>query len=98
MITILQSLLFTEQCPESWYEFSSNCYKLLDELLTWQDAEDKCVEYGGNLASIHSSEENDFIVELSKKNTVWIGGSDIRPEAVWTWNDQSLKLERWRTE
>uniref|UniRef100_A0A673CLH3 C-type lectin domain-containing protein n=1 Tax=Sphaeramia orbicularis TaxID=375764 RepID=A0A673CLH3_9TELE len=50
---------------------------------------------GGNLASIHSQEENDFLVVLIKgqtcgnMNRTWIGGDDAVQEEFWQWTDGS---------
>ena len=33
----------------------------VEELKIWQDASSHCTKKGGNLASIHDQEENDFI-------------------------------------
>ena len=53
----------------------------------WEDAEQKCVEYGGHLTSIQSSEENKFVYDLSEKAVTWIGGNDLAAEGSWTWSD-----------
>ena len=45
------------------------------------------MEYGGNLTSVQSSQENDFIFGLTKKLKTWIGGNDIANEGRWVWND-----------
>ena len=60
-------------CPTGWIPFSSNCYKLFTEHLMWKNAEEKCNEAGGKLASVHSPEENMFI--LSMKTRAWLGGT-----------------------
>ena len=33
----------------------------VEELKIWQDASSHCTKKGGNLASIHDKEENDFV-------------------------------------
>ena len=63
----------------------------------WKDAEQKCVEYGGHLTSIQSSEENKFIYDLSVKTETWIGGNDLATEGSWTWADgTSWSFTNWR--
>ncbi|XP_071393075.1 galactose-specific lectin nattectin-like [Centroberyx affinis] len=53
-----------------------------------------CINYGANLASIHSLEEHNFLrgviirVTGSNKRT-WIGGFDGMKEGVWQWTDGS---------
>ena len=45
---------------------------------------------GGNLTSIHSGEENDFVKSLAYySDNTWIGGSDARHEGNWEWTDGS---------
>ena len=74
-------------CPDDWISWNNFCYKRIEQLLTWNDAKQKCLEYGGNLASVVSAQENDFIFGLSKKKLTWIGGNDITNEGTWVWND-----------
>ena len=72
-------------CPTGWIPFNSNCYKLFTEHLMWKNAMKKCNEAGGKLASVHSSEENMFI--LSMKTQAWIGGTFNAYKHEWTWSD-----------
>ena len=76
------------ECPVSWHSFDDKCYKLLDEPLTWFDANKTCNEDGGNLASIQTDEENNFIFELAGENPVSLGGNDLDTEGTWTWSDE----------
>ncbi|KAL0970599.1 hypothetical protein UPYG_G00244230, partial [Umbra pygmaea] len=48
--------------------------------------------HGGNLASVHSPDQQVFIQNLIKRHTdepVWIGGYDAAQEGVWLWSDGS---------
>ncbi|KAJ8008552.1 hypothetical protein DPEC_G00106080 [Dallia pectoralis] len=52
-----------------------------------------CSQSGGNLASIHSPDQQVFIQDLVKRHTnqpVWIGGYDITQKGVWLWSDGSV--------
>uniref|UniRef100_A0A4W6EUB7 C-type lectin domain-containing protein n=1 Tax=Lates calcarifer TaxID=8187 RepID=A0A4W6EUB7_LATCA len=58
----------------------------------WVDAEHACIKVGGNLASIHSPEENVFLAQLIERVTghrlhTWIGGHDAVREGTWLWSD-----------
>ncbi|KAK7881296.1 hypothetical protein WMY93_029705 [Mugilogobius chulae] len=69
--------------------------KYIQETKTWIDAEKSCQTLGANLASIHSAEENDFILDMIQKATgartrTWIGGSDAAKEGIWLWTDGSV--------
>ena len=50
-------------CPEGWIRRGEFCYLTTEEEKTWQDASSDCKIKGGNLASIHNKEENDFIFQ-----------------------------------
>ena len=52
------------------------------------------------MASIHSQEENEFVLKLSKEHDyndndndnddwTWLGGSDSKTEGLYLWTDQS---------
>jgi len=79
-------------------------YVLVDSAYQWQNAEDKCVELGGHLASITSQAENDKVAAVcatatcpecqgSPPHECWIGGakdeSDLSSGA-WEWTDGTL--------
>ena len=49
-------------CPGGWSHFNGYCYKLNQDTKSWGDAEAACQSEGGHLASIHSEDENDFLV------------------------------------
>ena len=76
---------FLGKCPKGWKSFTSNCYKLLDGNFNWNEAVDKCEEYGSSLASVHSSQENDFIHKMTQDVVhAWIGGENYK---TWMWRD-----------
>ena len=85
-------------CPDGWSKFDLSCYTLVYKKLTWSSAEGYCNELGGHLASVHSSEENDFIFGLVDKQKVWIGANDLNTEGVWVWSDGSaFDYRKWRS-
>ncbi|XDV11358.1 hypothetical protein PO909_000321 [Leuciscus waleckii] len=64
-----------------WSAFGSRCFKFFYNLQTWIDAEKFCLQFDGNLASVHSHEEYAFIQNLIRSETqattrAWIGGND----------------------
>ena len=68
---IFLSLFITD----NWACFKQSCYKLLENNYTdIEDCRKECMVKGGDLASIHDKEENNFIRTLQKDNLVWIGG------------------------
>uniref|UniRef100_A0A914DI12 C-type lectin domain-containing protein n=1 Tax=Acrobeloides nanus TaxID=290746 RepID=A0A914DI12_9BILA len=51
-------------CDSGWTYFSvtNACYKVHVENLSWTDAQQVCVNEVSNLTSIHSEDENQFII------------------------------------
>ncbi|KAL7876140.1 hypothetical protein AOLI_G00111030 [Acnodon oligacanthus] len=82
------------ECQNGWYQFGSRCFRIYTAAVTWSYAEQNCVDMGGHLASVHSSEEYIFIQELVQNATnsnsqTWLGGTDAAQEGVWAWTDGS---------
>ncbi|KAM4562980.1 galactose-specific lectin nattectin-like [Odontesthes bonariensis] len=90
-------------CPPGWTQFGSRCFIFIGTGKTWIDAMHFCISIGGNLASVHSADENIFLSELVKKVTgahhhVWVGGFDIVADKKWLWTDGSdFNYRRWHT-
>ena len=87
-----------------WKRRFSCIYQVFKERKTWHQAEKSCASFGGHLTSIHSREEEQFIVDHVVKQTssyLWIGGSDEAVEGAWKWTDGSpvdfLQLGHQRT-
>ncbi|XP_032374052.1 ladderlectin-like [Etheostoma spectabile] len=54
-----------------------------------------CLSEEGNLASVHSNEENNFLQRLTKEDTyrfplTWIGGTDCIQSGFWRWSDGTM--------
>ncbi|XP_026547932.1 C-type lectin mannose-binding isoform-like [Notechis scutatus] len=72
-------------CPNDWLSMNGFCYKVNDDLKTWNDAEMFCrkLKPGCHLASIHSVAESADLAEyvsdyLKGSGNVWIGLNDPR--------------------
>ena len=65
--------------------------------MNWEAARSRCVSLGGNLASIGSSEENDYIASLARGLVVWLGGHDKERENLWSWTDGTpwVSFQNW---
>ena len=50
------------------------CYLHSDSKLGWDDARRYCVDRGGDLASVHSADENNFVLNI-ENNTEIVGCS-----------------------
>ncbi|CAI5454016.1 unnamed protein product [Caenorhabditis angaria] len=88
-------------CPSgyTWFEYTDFCYKNYVQTTTFDVARNTCIADGGELASIHSQAENDFLVDFTKSgiaNTtsngwneqVWIGY--IYKNQTWQWTDGTI--------
>uniref|UniRef100_A0A8C4NYT3 C-type lectin domain-containing protein n=1 Tax=Dicentrarchus labrax TaxID=13489 RepID=A0A8C4NYT3_DICLA len=88
-------------CPPGWTQFGSRCFIFFHSPKTWIDAEHTCISAGGNLASIHSADENVFlrnlIVQVTSQHLhTWIGAHDGVQEGKWMWSDGSkFDYQRW---
>ena len=68
----------------------------MNERLTWEKARASCWRLGGDLASVGSEEENNFIHGLSKTINIWLGGSDSALEGSYVWSDGTAwTYENW---
>merc|ERR1719228_991885 len=61
-------------CPKSkdkwsWVPFDGNCYKLIGDEFQWDEAWRYCREEG-DLVSIHSEEENNFLGKLIEEQGI----------------------------
>ncbi|XP_048015912.1 galactose-specific lectin nattectin-like [Megalobrama amblycephala] len=79
-------------CTEGWTAYGCRCFKFFSNLQTWTRAEKACLDYDGNLASVHNHLEYMFLQNLIRHATqgapkTWIGGSDAAEEGVWFWSD-----------
>ncbi|XP_026188593.1 galactose-specific lectin nattectin-like isoform X2 [Mastacembelus armatus] len=80
------------KCPPGWTQFGDNCYIFYFNAKDWADAEVSCISVGGNLASIHTQDQYNFVTEMISRSTgsaarTWIGGHDAVKEGVWLWSN-----------
>jgi hypothetical protein len=80
--------------PNNWHT-----YQGIDSNMTWEDGETYCKSKGGHLATITSSEENEFVFQNIAKNMStggsWIGGWDLGGDN-WTWiTGEKLLYTNW---
>jgi hypothetical protein len=73
---------------------SGRCYGVSGVALTWIEARDACRAWGGALASITSTAEDDLLADVLS-TTVWIGASDLASEDTFTWDSgEPFEFER----
>ncbi|XP_056615291.1 galactose-specific lectin nattectin-like [Triplophysa dalaica] len=79
-----------EDCSFGWTPFGVQCFKFFPQAVDWVTAEKNCQSLDGNLASVRSKAQNDFLLSLVPVNTrVWIGGHDGEIEQQCLWTDGS---------
>ena len=86
---LLISAITAVKCPDGWATYpEGTCYKEFTESSSWNVAEQKCQEFGGDLVSIQSRNEQDFILSVIKRNHYdyyWIGLNDLTQAGKYEW-------------
>uniref|UniRef100_A0A8B9M082 MRC1 protein n=1 Tax=Accipiter nisus TaxID=211598 RepID=A0A8B9M082_9AVES len=87
-------------CPEGWQSIpqSSSCFKVgREKMQTWFGARDFCRAIGGDLACIHSEEEQNLIAGLDYLHlSYWMGLSALDSDSGFIWSDGSpVNFEKW---
>ena len=72
-----------------YFHYTKKHYRLIaTSKRNWDDARNDCRSQGGDLASVTSKHENNFLKSLAIPNTrAWIGGDSSDSGATWTWSD-----------
>ncbi|XP_041454654.1 polycystic kidney disease protein 1-like 2 [Lytechinus variegatus] len=70
-------------CETDWVYNDRNCYLFKESWKSWESAREYCSGFGADLASIHSEEENSFILGSIESHS-WIGITDVESEGVYT--------------
>ncbi|XP_066268161.1 C-type lectin-like [Branchiostoma lanceolatum] len=69
--------------------FDGMCYIASDTRATFAEAEMKCAEDGGTLATVKGQQVQDFLIQLLSVSSkdVWIGLTDQDVEGQFVWTD-----------
>ncbi|XP_074479552.1 ladderlectin-like isoform X1 [Sebastes fasciatus] len=92
---------WSSPCFSDWTDSSGRCFLYVPTPMTWANAERQCQDYGGNLASVHSVDEQQFIqgliLSITEKNALtWLGAFDAQQEGLWLWSDGTpFKFDYW---
>ncbi|XP_065145801.1 ladderlectin-like isoform X2 [Paramisgurnus dabryanus] len=98
LVFSVQNAAAKKKCPRGWKPFGVQCYKFYSHAVNWVTAEKNCQSVGANLASVHNTAENNFLLSMlvSVGTRVWIGGHDGEIEGQWLWSDGSqFDLTNW---
>ena len=85
-------------CPTGWTAFKTGyCYLVSSSIKTWYQAQAYCQARKGALVKINSGEENEFVLELVRKNApsvkqVWIGLKWESSVNKFLWYDKSFPV------
>jgi hypothetical protein len=84
--------------PGTFYSRNGHSYEVIDQTMIWANARSDCERRGGYLATITSSEEQSFIMELlsrtGNKSLYWLGG--YREGSNWKWvTNESSNYRNW---
>ncbi|VDI25290.1 Hypothetical predicted protein [Mytilus galloprovincialis] len=84
-IFVLGNSITTGHCL--WVKFKNKQYMLVDEPMTWMDAQSLCNSIDGFLATVSNEEEMRFIKSMTgvSTNIVWLGATDMFTEGRWVW-------------
>ena len=80
-------------CENGWESFKMGCYKIPADFNNSTSAENDCVQKGGHLASIHSKEENEFLLRLigpadsPNHAPIMIVGGKVNNDQTFFWTD-----------
>ena len=93
-------------CPAGWVRRGRSCYYIDDTpTAKWSDARQRCQNMGADLVIIRSAKENDFILDLVKKQDriTWYGawlGLQRKADSKFYWVDGTPlegKYSAWNT-
>ncbi|XP_012584906.1 PREDICTED: low affinity immunoglobulin epsilon Fc receptor [Condylura cristata] len=83
-------------CPEQWVNFRRKCYYFGQGSKKWVQARNACRGLQGQLVSIHSQQEQDFLTRHVSRTGSWIGLRDLDIEGEFVWMDGNpLDYSNW---
>ena len=79
------------------YNSTTDHYYKVVEGMSWQDAENAAVSYGGHLVTINDAAEEQWICANLGLSNYGIGFNDIASEGTWVWaSGESVGYTNWR--
>uniref|UniRef100_A0A4W4G2G5 C-type lectin domain-containing protein n=1 Tax=Electrophorus electricus TaxID=8005 RepID=A0A4W4G2G5_ELEEL len=73
-----------------WYYFNLSIYYISTGRKNWSESRQDCRERGADLVIINSSEEQDFVVMLTRNIKAWTGLTDPSKTKTWKWEITDL--------
>ena len=97
LLYFIQSIKYIVRCENGWTMFKNGCYKFFPEEKAWNEAKSTCEHDNGQLTSIHSKDEMDFLrcqQDPASVHTTWVGGQ--RQYNGFQWVDgTSFDFDNW---
>ena len=63
------------------------CYEYFSQSSNWTDANNSCVDWGGELVSLYTQTQYQFVSNLTSNNSVWTSANNLQTDnytLVWT--------------
>jgi hypothetical protein len=103
VLLVSAAMILNAEKPVSLKEnFKGHGYEVIPTPVTWHTAKKHAGQNNGYLVVITTPEENDFIIQLTKKATnsegaeVWIGLNDEKLEGDWRWvSGEKITFQNW---
>ncbi|KAL4007721.1 hypothetical protein ACER0C_001573 [Sarotherodon galilaeus] len=84
-------------CHPRWFLFGQRCLSFYPVWSSWRDAIFLCSQSGGDLVSIHTPEDLQFVAQVANTSTpVWLGGYEEQQNGSWFWTDDTpFRISSW---
>ncbi|XP_074642151.1 FRAS1-related extracellular matrix protein 1-like [Tubulanus polymorphus] len=85
-------------CGEGWREFSGICYKVIELMSSWDEAENYCLEtYNAHLPSIWLAENLEWLHDLAGREAFWLGLNQKSGYRRWEYcNGDPVTYTNWK--
>ncbi|XP_026540257.1 killer cell lectin-like receptor subfamily G member 1 isoform X2 [Notechis scutatus] len=82
--------IFTENrscsvCPRTWLPYKDKCYWVSTSIQSWNQSYKDCVANGSQLLVISNTGEQEYVQNIIKNKSTWIGLMFKLPEKKWMW-------------
>ena len=89
-VCLIVFFLQLQKSPKTlWTQYGKNGYVMVDDRMTWNDAQEFCVHtFKGNLPVFTSDSENNAVIQFinaTRINSMWLGGSYNYSTNDWSW-------------
>ncbi|XP_030609756.1 uncharacterized protein LOC115797337 isoform X2 [Archocentrus centrarchus] len=87
-------------CQPRWFLFGQRCLAFYPVWSSWSDAKFVCSQSGGDLVSIHTPEDQQFVAQVANTAApVWLGGYQEQQNGPWFWTDGTpFRISSWITQ